>query len=134
MFHARLVNIQLLPRDDHRGIQTLFNHLIRTSVSSQIWLISFPSTWVQHLLSATFRLQIFLFLHTPRALARTPLRKNNFFITVFKEEVLRSVGRIFTGRCDPTSPGGGLGVLRLHFKRKTVFFSNFYSSKVLFFK
>ena len=134
MFHARLVHIQLLPRDDHRGIRTLFNHLIRTSVSSQIWLISFPSTWVQHLLSATFRLQIFLFLHTPRALARTPLRKNNFFITVFKEEVLRSVGRIFTGRCDPTSPGGIRCSETAFQAKKLVFSQTFTLQKYFFFK
>ena len=71
------------------------------------------------------------------------LIKNNFFITVFKEGALKPVGRIFTGRCDPTSPRGGRGVRcsKTAFQAEKLFFSQtftlqkyfFFPSKVLYF-
>ena len=68
------------------------------------------------------------------------LTKNNFFITVFKEEREREERGEMRSNESERGAGGGLGVLRLHFKRKNCFFlklllfkSTFFSNKVLYF-
>ena len=69
------------------------------------------------------------------------LTKNNFFITVFKEEREREErGEMRSNESEREGGGGGLGVLRLHFKQKNCFFlkllffkSTFFSNKVLYF-
>ena len=68
------------------------------------------------------------------------LTKNNFFITVFKEEREREERGEMRSNESERGGGGGLGVLRLHFKRKNCFFlklllfkSTFFSNKVLYF-
>ena len=68
------------------------------------------------------------------------LTKNNFFITVFKEEREREERGEMRSNESEREGGGGLGVLRLHFKRKNCFFlklllfkSTFFSNKVIYF-
>ena len=68
------------------------------------------------------------------------LTKNNFFITVFKEEREREERGEMRSNESERERGGGLGVLRLHFKRKNCFFlklllfkSTFFSNKVIYF-
>ena len=68
------------------------------------------------------------------------LTKNNFFITVFKEEREREERGEMRSNESEREGGGGLGVLRLHFKRKNCFFlklllfkSIFFSNKVIYF-
>ena len=61
------------------------------------------------------------------------LIKNNFFITVFKEEALRPVGRIFTERCDPTSPRGrGIRCSKAAFQEEKLFISQTFNLQKYF--
>ena len=63
------------------------------------------------------------------------LIKNNFFLTIFKEEAFRPVGKIFYGEMRSNESGGGLGVLRLHFKRfEKLFISQTFNLQKYFFR